>query len=374
MTENIIQFVRKKDFEKLEELGRGGLGKAVLLRDPEINEHFVCKKYEPVDPALQSEYYESFKNEIRLMYKLFHPNIVRIFNYYLYPDKKVGYILMEHITGMPIDAYLTKYPENFNSVFEQTVEAFSYLEANRILHRDIRQSNILVTNEGKVKVIDLGFGKQIFGSEDFAKSISLNWWCKTPQEFGEKIYDFATEVYFVGMLFRQAAESLSLDPTIERIITMMSQFEKNKRLQNFETTVNKLKTREVQLEDLFNDHEKEIYRDFANWITQRIAKVNGDIRFVMDISLAVKKLSDIYKANMLENFVSDANQIIAAIATMEYSFYSRRFISVETLKAFIDLVKASSEEKATVIFLNLHNRMREIEKEEAGLQDDDMPF
>jgi len=69
------------------------------------------------------------------------------------------------------------------------------------LHRDIRPANILVDNSGTVKIIDLGFGKQIRATKDFDKSLSLNWWCAVPKEFGLGLYDFSTEVYFVGKLF-----------------------------------------------------------------------------------------------------------------------------------------------------------------------------
>ena len=68
----------------LKELGRGGLGKTVLILDPEMGEQFVCKKYAPYDDALKDEYYSYFKNEIKVMFQVNHPNIVRIFNYYLY--------------------------------------------------------------------------------------------------------------------------------------------------------------------------------------------------------------------------------------------------------------------------------------------------
>lgn len=160
MKKDIISFVKQKDFKFLKELGHGGLGKTVLLLDPEMAEQFVCKKYAPYDPSLQNEYYDYFKNEIKVMYQLNHPNIVRIFNYYLYPELKTGYILMEFIDGQQIAKYLLANPSRFDDVFHQTINAFQYLETNAILHRDIRQENILVSSEGNVKVIDFGFGKK----------------------------------------------------------------------------------------------------------------------------------------------------------------------------------------------------------------------
>jgi len=68
----------------------------------------------------------------------------------------------------------------------------------------------LVDNSGTVKIIDLGFGKQIRATKDFDKSLSLNWWCAVPKEFGLGLYDFSTEVYFVGKLFEEMIADFNL--------------------------------------------------------------------------------------------------------------------------------------------------------------------
>jgi len=44
---------------------------------------------------------------------LYHDNIVRIFNYYLYPELHLGYIMMEFIDGMDIYSYIEQYPEKY---------------------------------------------------------------------------------------------------------------------------------------------------------------------------------------------------------------------------------------------------------------------
>jgi serine/threonine-protein kinase len=77
---DIISFVRQKDYLLEKYLDEGGFGKTVLLLDPVMDEYFVCKKYEPQPYVDQREYYENFKNEIKIMHKLFHKNIVRVFN------------------------------------------------------------------------------------------------------------------------------------------------------------------------------------------------------------------------------------------------------------------------------------------------------
>ncbi|WP_084320279.1 protein kinase domain-containing protein [Herbaspirillum huttiense] len=208
MTEKLVEFLRKKDFVLEEELGQGSCGKTVLLFDGTINERFACKKYSPIGHS--AEFFAGFVREIKLLHRINHVNVVRVFNYYLFPEKTTGYILMEYVQGINIEKYLEIHPEEINEIFFQVVAGFSHLEENSILHRDIRPANILVTDNGIVKIIDLGFGKHAIATEDYDKSISLNWWCELPSEFRYSKYDFSTEVYFVGKLFEKIILELGI--------------------------------------------------------------------------------------------------------------------------------------------------------------------
>lgn len=170
-----IEFIRKRDYKFIKELGQGACGKTVLLYDDMINEHFVCKKYHPFSETHRQELFSNFVREIKLLHQVHDTNVVRVFNYYLYPDQLTGYILMEFVDGTDVEDYLKNAPEKINEIFLQVINGFRYLEANNILHRDIRPQNLMVTNTDNVKIIDLGFGKKIEQSKDFDKSISLNW-------------------------------------------------------------------------------------------------------------------------------------------------------------------------------------------------------
>ena len=213
MENNIIKFLKSKDYTAIRDIGQGGTGKTKLIKDETINETFVCKKYSTYYPEHQSLYYENFVNEIKILYKINHPNIVRVFSYYLYPEQSTGYILMEYIDGVDIEQYLTVNPNKINDLFIQTINGFKYLEERNILHRDIRPSNILISNDGIVKIIDFGFGKDVQKSVDYEKSITLNWTYSLPNDFSMSIYDFKTEVYFVGKLF----ERIIIDNNLHQI-------------------------------------------------------------------------------------------------------------------------------------------------------------
>ena len=206
----VVAFLRRRDYKIVRELGQGACGKMVLLYDDQIDEHFVCKKHIPYSEGHRQELFAGFTREVKLLHRVLHQNVVRVFNYYLYPEQLTGYILMEHVNGLEIDDHLAQNPEQTNDLFLQAVAGFGYLERAGILHRDIRPGNLMVREDGVLKIIDLGFGKKIEHTADFDKSISLNWWCEPPLEFQTARYDFTTEVYFVGKLFQRIIQDNQL--------------------------------------------------------------------------------------------------------------------------------------------------------------------
>ena len=184
----IIEFNNmKKVFEYVRKLGFGGTGDTHLLKDNTTNMEFAFKKYVPKDEERKNELYDRFVDEIKILFKISHPNIVRIYNYYLYPEIKLGYLQMEYIDGTSIDKYTPVLDYEWNNIFLQVINAFRYLEEKEILHRDIRPQNILIDKMGNAKIIDFGFGKIIDKDEKDSNSVMLNWpVSKLPEEVSLK--------------------------------------------------------------------------------------------------------------------------------------------------------------------------------------------
>src|SRR5262245_8607098 len=79
-----VTFLRRRDYKYIRELGRGACGITILLHDEIIDEMFVCKKYSPFYEEDRKDLFSSFLSEIKLLHLVSHPNIVRVFNYYIY--------------------------------------------------------------------------------------------------------------------------------------------------------------------------------------------------------------------------------------------------------------------------------------------------
>lgn len=375
MENKIVKFIRRKDFELIEELGRGACGRTVLLDDPIIGERFVCKKYAPMYEELTDELYGNFVEEIKLLHLLNHSNIVRVFNYYLYPEEKTGYILMEYILGSDIEDYLKSYPENINTVFTQTVEAFFHLEANDILHRDIRPMNILVSSEGGVKVIDFGFGKKITESRDFDKSISLNWWCEPPAEFKNNIYNHTTEVYFVGKLF----ENIILENQIEQfsyknLVSRMVARDPVNRI-SFFSDVRKEILSGAFADIEFDPFELDAYRDFADQLTMVLSKLERSSKYIESPSDIIRKLEECYKTIMLEEYVPTNSVVLKAFISGAYYYSTVSFFQVAAVRKFLELMRHASPAKRNIIVANLKTRLDSLERYDDQTQFDcDIPF
>jgi len=378
MSNNLIEFLRKKDYTFIDELGQGACGKTVLLNDDIINQKFVCKKYSPQIDEMKVDLFNRFIDEIKILHLLYHQNVVRIFNYYIYPDAYAGFILMEYVAGEDIEQYLTKHPENINEIFFQAISGFKYLEDNKILHRDIRIPNLLVRSDGNLKIIDFGFGKKKLYSLDNDNSISLNWWCELPSEFNDKIYDFKTEVYFVGKLF----EKIIVENNIEyfqynHILHKMCAKTPDKRLGTFGAIEREISNNRF-LEIEFNDDEIFNYRNFSSFLHQIIVKTESSVKYYNDNEKVQKNINDLYHSVMLEEFLPDNSKLIDCFINGAYTFRPNKYLEVSLIKSFLLLLRASPQAKKNIIFNNLYSKLDSIPrfsgKDEEQPFSDDIPF
>jgi eukaryotic-like serine/threonine-protein kinase len=374
MSKETIQFLRQKDFRYIKDIGQGGTGKTILLKDEIINEVFVCKKYSPYFKEDSEKYYINFLTEIKILHTLFHNNIVRVFNYYLYPDKKTGYILMDYIKGHTISNYVAANPDRINDIFTQIISGFKYLEENEILHRDIRPENILVTETGIVKIIDFGFGKQIVFNEDYDKSVSLNWRYPVPDEFSNEIYSQATEVYFVGKLIEEIIDDNKIENFgYPRLLKSMVLKKPEKRIPTFLSAQREMFSQESNLLE-FNDYDKLQYKNFASSIDTVISKIRDDANYISDIDKVIKSLEDILQVSSLEDHIQNPSLVIQAFIKGDYYYKRNSEFLVLHLKHFIELLRQNSIERRKVIVNNLWQRFDKKPRYGYNPVDDDLPF
>lgn len=372
---DIVKLLRHRNFKYVRHLGYGACGETVLLSDEEIDRRFVCKKYCP-SIGDREDLFQRFRQEIKILHTLFHPNVVRIYDYFLYPDDQAGFIVMEFVEGLAIDKYLNKFPNESERIFLQLVRGFCHIASKHVLHRDIRNENILVQNGGEVKIIDLGFGKVVHNRSDFDKSISLNWQCGKPLEFKEDKYDFSTEVYFVGNLFETILSDIDDDSfRYRKLISRMSQSDPAKRISTFPDVIKEI-TKSESLENRFDISEEDvdIYRQFSDAIFERISKVDWTAKYRTNCDDIQSRLDALLEKTILETHVS-SDLIANCFVDGNYSYYPKNRFPATIFHNFVRSFRSFENTRQQVILSNLHTRLNSLRHYgKPPEDDDDIPF
>ena len=381
---DLIPFVKQKDYIMVNNnLGSGSFGKTVLLQDPFIDELFVCKKYEPEYEGIEELFYKNFLDEIKIMYKLNHPNIVRIFNYYAYEDVCTGYILMEYIDGKNIGDFILGYfppleSTSLDNIFIQLVDAFCYMESCGIVHRDIREGNILIDKNGTVKVIDFGIGK-IFSKpteviDSLAGGINRDASDTLPQEYYDGVYTNLTDMFYLAELFHRLINNSKYCDwdvfSYKDILYKMMEKQPQNRFESFTAVKEAIGKHDFINMDI-SDEDKEIYQAFTNDVYQTISSYMEEPQFITDITTFSSRLKSALTLNLFESFIQDNSDIVRSVVTSGYRYKNGINISVETVQKFLDWFSASTPQSQILI---LNNFISKISSIRVVKPEPDLPF
>ena len=186
------------------EIGRGGMGTVYLgERDDGHFEQRVAIKV--IKRGMDSEaVLRRFYAERRILARMQHPGITRIFDGGMYEDRP--YFVMEYLEGEPILEYCRKRKLDVAArvrLFLEVCGAVEHAHRNLVLHRDIKGSNILVEKSGSPKLLDFGIAKVL--EEDAKEDTAVAQRPLTPQSaspeqvMGEPL-TMAADVYSLGLL------------------------------------------------------------------------------------------------------------------------------------------------------------------------------
>lgn len=376
-----IAFKNAKNYRVIRALGAGACGETVLVYDADIDHQFVVKKYSPYflqdeNPIGFNELLARFKYEARLLFSLNHPNVVRVYNFYDYPNHKTAFIMMEFVDGSDIIKFCSDNPFLTERIFEQIVDGFTHLEDKAILHRDIRPFNILVSQSGVPKIIDFGFGKEIGVNRSNAeKSITLNWWCEVPPEFDDDVYDHQTEIYFVGKIFEKIITDNDLGSFKYRgIVSGMTEKSRERRYQSFSEVKSKIAS--GQFDDLmFSDEVIDCYRRFADSFFNILSSIDHSTTIERGVDQILANLESIYRDSMLEEEVHNSSSILSAMISGAYVYFSSRRIETKALRDFIGILRSLPSDKKMIVIGNLAARIEAVRRSApSSTLDDDIPF
>lgn len=370
---DIITFNTKKNLTYIKPLGAGGTGDTHLFLDETTGIQFAIKKYVPKDYRHVDEYYNRFVDEIVILFNISHPNIVRIYNYYLFPEVKTGYLQMEYVDGVTIDKFEpTPWGKDWNDIFREVISAFEYLEQHNILHRDIRPANILIDKNENVKIIDFGFGKHLECTSKDENSIVLNW---PATEMPDEVklsgdYNEQTEIYFIGILFEHLLKEDTQDFQFHHIIEKMVKVNPHQRYVSFHDITNDISAG-VMSQINFSNRQKEIYRHFADILSSHINHYLNKYSPINNISVTLSRLEEFIKSSSLEYYVQNNTKLIDCFISCDYNYNTQRDIDVQSVIDFYKMVTSLSPSKQKVLFDNIYGRLSTISVQ---IDDDELPF
>ncbi len=147
-------------YEILEIIGSGGMATVYKAKCRVLNRYVAIKVLKD-SLKYDAEVVKKFNSESRAAARLSHPNIVQVYD--VSENGGLDYIVMEYVDGITLKEYIRKkgrlpYREAC-SFAVQIGHALECAHANHVIHRDIKPHNVLITNDGILKVADFGIAQ-----------------------------------------------------------------------------------------------------------------------------------------------------------------------------------------------------------------------
>ncbi len=149
-------------YELLEKIGDGGMAVVYKGKDRLLNRFIAIKILRP-EFTKDATFVENFKRESQAAAGLTHPNIVGVYD--VGREGNINYIVMELIEGRTLnDIIEDEAPMDYRKVIDiskQVASALKVAHKNKIIHRDVKPHNIMITNDGIVKLADFGIARAV---------------------------------------------------------------------------------------------------------------------------------------------------------------------------------------------------------------------
>ncbi len=188
-----------KRYEILEKIGAGGMADVYKGKDHMLNRYVAIK-------VLKKEFREDetfvrkFRSEAQAAAGLLNPNIVNVYD--VGEDRGLYYIVMELVEGITLKDYIDKKsrlsPKEVISIGIQMCMGIEEAHKHHIIHRDIKPQNIIISNDGKVKVTDFGIARMVTSTTVSTVAMgSVHY--TSPEQARGGYSDEKSDIYSVGI-------------------------------------------------------------------------------------------------------------------------------------------------------------------------------
>src|SRR5262245_57418925 len=198
---------RLAHFELIEPIGVGGMAAVIRARDTQLD-RFVALKILPPETATDAEIVARFHQEARSAAKLDHENIARVF--FCGEDQRLHFIAFEFVEGENLRTILDRrgrlpVGEAIHYML-QVAAGLAHAARRGVVHRDIKPSNIIITPNGRAKLVDMGLArsKERRGDQELTQSgVTLGTfdYISPEQALEPREADVRSDIYSLGCTF-----------------------------------------------------------------------------------------------------------------------------------------------------------------------------
>ena len=186
------------------ELGRGGMGTVYLAEQPGLGREVAIKELiQSADPVALRR----FLQEAQVMARTSHPNLVQVHDMEL--QGNVNYLVLEFIKGRSLRDWMNQAaipPPQVFGVMHGILQALDYAHRHQIVHRDMKPENVLISDEGQVKVADFGIARLLDDTGIGGTATKTGTTVGTPQymspeQVSSSKVDGRSDLYSAGIVF-----------------------------------------------------------------------------------------------------------------------------------------------------------------------------
>jgi len=192
-------------YEVQEVLGRGAMGAVLLARDPAIDRVVAVKLIQTAVHLSAEElekYRERFYREAKAAGKLLHPSIVTIFDVG-HAEGETPFIVMEYVEGRTLQEVLKTEKlklEDALRIAGDVLDALAYAHSQGVVHRDIKPANILLTPDGRAKIMDFGIAHVVGSELTQADEVLGSPYYMAPEQLSRGTIDQRTDLFALGVV------------------------------------------------------------------------------------------------------------------------------------------------------------------------------